>query len=201
MPENSSSTGGFLQNTLGLPSNSPGVSDYLQQAIVGITGLDPTLVRPRWQSQPPTQPTVSTNWCAFGIESYDLYDYPIIIHNSSGLGSDDLYRLERINLLTSFYGPRAIGYAGLLRDGFYVEQNYAILSAQGVKLRSAENIVYVTELINSQYVNRADLFINFERMVHRNYLIENLVGAEVDISVDFPPPDGSTSTLIVSQES
>jgi hypothetical protein len=31
--------------------------DFLHDVIAGTTGLDPTLVRPRWQSEPPNIPT------------------------------------------------------------------------------------------------------------------------------------------------
>jgi len=38
-----------------------------QALVVGITGLPGTLVRPRWQPVPPTQPSVTTNWAAIGV--------------------------------------------------------------------------------------------------------------------------------------
>jgi hypothetical protein len=192
---NSSSTGGYLvPSNLSVPGSD--LTDTLQTAVVGITGFDPTLVRPRWQSQPPTQPSVTTDWCAIGVESYDLTDYPQVVHASDDSG-DDLYRLERINLLTSFYGPNCSHFAGVLRDGFYINQNFMTLAATGIKFRSAENIIYISELINSQYVPRVDLFLNFMRMVKRTYPVESLLGAEVQVFAS----NGDSCVEIISEES
>ncbi len=196
---NTSAAPGYLQQIDTNVKGNVALTNLLQMAVIGITGLDPTLVRPRWQPQPPTQPPVTTDWCAIGIETFDLYDYPQIIHD--GVNQvDNLYRLVRINLLTSFYGPNASALASALRDGFYISQNFGTLAQYGVRFRSAENIIYISELINSQYVPRVDLFLNFTHMIQRTYAIENLVGAEVDLSVDFPLPNGSTNVVLITEE-
>lgn len=65
-----SSTGGYLQPTPVIPQMPGGLSlrQFLQTVFVGISGLPPELVRPRWQKNPPKQPDIDTNWMAFGIQ-------------------------------------------------------------------------------------------------------------------------------------
>jgi hypothetical protein len=197
---NTSATGGYLLQSSSNAATDDTLTNIFQEMIVGITGLDPTLVRPAWQPQPPTQPPVTTDWCAVAVSSYFPTDYPNFIHNSSGDGNSNLYRVERINTLVSFYGPNCTGYTGILRDGIYVNQNYLMLSTQGIKLRSVEEATYFPELINSQYVPRSDLPMNFTRMIQRTYPVENLLGAEVDIYADTPAPNGAEEVVTISQE-
>lgn len=197
MALNTSSTGGYLVETSTDALNDDDLANLFQTMVVGLTGLTQTLVRPRWQPQPGTQPPVTTNWCAVGIISYDRTDYPQIIHNSDGDGSDTLYRLEQMNLLATFYGPNCVSLASILRDGLYVNQNNQILSLSGVKFRSADQIMYVPELVNTQFIPRADLPISFVRMVQRTYPVKNLLGVEVDCVTD----NGDRRVEIITQES
>lgn len=194
MSGNTSATGGYLSIISTPPLDDDALGNILQGLVVGITGLDPTLVRPRWQAQPPTQPSASTNWVAIGITSYSRYDFPEITHDSqsstNGVGFSTLHRFEQINTLTTFYGPQSNGIASSFRDGLYVSQNLeTLLSLSGLKLRGAEDIHRVPELINSQYVNRSDVEVSFVRFIERDYPIENLLGAVVDIIVDEPDID------------
>lgn len=186
---NTSATGGYLLQNFTNNVADDALANAFQEMIVGVTGLDATLVRPSWQPQPPTQPSVMTDWCGVAVHLIESFDYPQMIFNK-------LYRNERIDLIISFYGPNSLALASALRDGIYVPQNYYGLSSQGIKLRSADNIVYFPELINSQYIPRADLPMNFYRMVQRTYPIECLVGAEVQITAD----NGDSVLVNISQE-
>jgi hypothetical protein len=169
---------GYIQASRSLP-NDDALASVLQQMIVGITGLPGTLVRPRWQPQPPTQPSVTTVWCAIGITSYTPYDYPQWTQDDT---SGILHRYERLDALATFYGPQSASYAAALRDGLYVAQNHETLSAQGIKLRSVDETTHLGELINSQYVSRSDVPLSFVRFVERTY---DAIPAIAQISVSF----------------
>lgn len=190
---NNSSTGGYIVSP-SIPLDDDEIGNVLQGLVVGITGLNPTLVRPRWQPQPPTQPSVTTNWCAIGVTAYEKFDFPEKTHDCqnsfNGVGSSTLHRYERVDTLATFYGPNANGIASSFRDGLYIQQNLeTILALSGMKLRGAEDITRMPELINSQYVNRSDIAISFVRFIERVYPIQNLLEANVETVVDKPAFD------------
>lgn len=171
------------------------LTDIFQGLAVGLTGLDPTLVRPRWQPQPPTQPPPTTNWCAIGVTKYSSVDYPQKVHLSPEPGQDQLYRSERLDVIATFYGPNSASNATLFRDGLYIDQNYQTLAGFGVKLRSADEIVHLPELVNSQYISRSDVPASFMRMIQRTYAVRNILGAVVTIVTN----NGDGCTEIISQ--
>lgn len=166
------------------PLDDEDLGDVFQELVVGLTGLDPCLVRPRWQPQPPTQPPVEVNWCAVGVIQITPTDYPQITQNED-YETSRVHRLEMISILASFYGPRAGSYAAVLRDGLYIDRNLATLAQKsGIKLRSADEVTHAPELINSQYVGRADLPLTFMRFAERDYQQAILVGADVQVYAD-----------------
>lgn len=69
-PAADSSGFGFVQPNVTMPAPLAGTSlaNFLQQMVSGITGIDQTLVRPRWQTEPPNRPAQATNWAAIGVE-------------------------------------------------------------------------------------------------------------------------------------
>lgn len=185
---------GYIQPSGNLPPNDDALSGVLQAAIVGMTGLDPTLVRPRWQPQPPTQPSPSTVWCAFGITEFTPYDYPQWSQDADDTGTQ--HRYERFDAMATFYGPQSAWYAARLRDALYFHQNHATLSEQGIKLRSAEGPTHLGELINSQYISRSDLSLSFVRFVEPVYANP----AIAQVSVSFITDTGLFCTITASQE-
>jgi len=170
------------------PADDEDLGAIFQELVVGVTGLDPCLVRPRWQPQPPTQPPVETNWCAVGVTQITPTDYPQISQNED-LETARLHRLEMISVLASFYGPRAGSYAAILRDGIYMVRNRDTLTQKsGIKLRSADEVTHAPELINTQFVGRADLPMTFMRFAERDYVQAILVGAAVKVYADLSAP-------------
>lgn len=196
MSGNTSATGGYLLSTSLSPEDDDLV-DLFQGLVVGLTGLDPTLVRPRWQPQPPTQPAVTTNWCAIGVTKFEAIDYPqMVLDPATNYTTVDMGRLERIDLIASFYGPNATSTAGSFRDGLYVAQNLYVLSQQGIKMRSADDMVYVPELINSQWIPRSDLHCSFMRMLGRVYPIEQILSASVQVTANTDQGDMTCTETI-----
>ena len=96
------------------------LDDFFQAFIVGLSGLDGSLVRPRWQASPPNLPENTVDWCAVGASVIPSDDYAAVLHN--GISElDIMLRHEEIDVLCSFYGPKAKGYAALVRDNLSIE--------------------------------------------------------------------------------
>lgn len=182
---NTSATGGYLAPA----SPSPPLEDadidaVFQRAIVGITGLDGTLVRPRWQLTPPKQPDPSVNWCAFGIVDFKVDAGPAIRHIPTGDGSDEYVRHEDIILACTFYGPMAQRYAAMTRDGMAIPQNIEALKLDGVVYIDSMEIRSVPELVNQLWIKRYDLPLKFRRQIKRTYQVLNILSADPTLVSD-----------------
>jgi hypothetical protein len=150
------------------PVEGDDLDDVLQAMIVGITGLEADLVRPRWQPVVPKQPEPGTDWCSIGVVS-STPDANAYVQHLSGISisqpaGDLSQRHEDLEVLVSFYGPNA----------------------------------KAPEFINQQWIRRWDSAISFRRMVARAYLVNNILSAEIDLKDDTGhidrvvnvPPDG-----------
>lgn len=160
-----------------------------QSAVVGITGLDPTLVRPRWQIVSPKQPEPNINWCSIGAYTSTPDDGGPYIEHLNGPSVNDtsgdlLEEHEAIDVLVSFYGPNAKMYSGVFRSGLKLPANLETLKLQGFYYQSKEPERIAPELINQQWVRRWDTSMTFKRMVARVYGVPNVVSAEIDLFDD-----------------
>jgi hypothetical protein len=188
MSGNTSATGGFLRQS-NTPLSDVAFENVMHDAVVGILGIPPDLVRPRWQPKPPKQPDVNTNWVAIGITTRTPIDYPEIKHSAGG--SSRQTRWSSVEMLASIYGPNAPGLAEELRDGFYVDQNRDLMASVGIKLTEAGIVTRVPDLFNIQWINRADLPVRFAQAVDRNYEILDIASSQGTISTDITGVDVS----------
>lgn len=198
MSGNTSATGGYLRPLTAPPLTDQQLAVFIQAAVVGITGLPGSLVRPRWQKDPPTQPSPDTNWCAIGVTEHRALDFPYVIHDgdaNNGNGVDIVARQEYLEVLASFYGPAAAYNGWLLRDGLYVPQNLEGLNQQGIKLIGSGTLAHTGELVNAQFIPRVDLPLTLAREIDTAFGIENLESAEIDFYAD----DGVTVDVIVNR--
>ncbi|OVE94454.1 phage neck terminator protein [Allorhizobium ampelinum] len=175
---NTSATGGYLAPTSTQPADDDGLEDIIQAIVVGITGLDGTLVRPRWQPNPPKQPAQNANWCAIGVTRQQPDSYGAIVHSGSGDGSDTLQRHEYLDVLASFYGPQGQAYAGLFRDGLFIAQNREAMRANGLALYEANEIIAAPTLVNTVWNRRYDLSFRLRRQIDRTYDVLNILSAD-----------------------
>lgn len=153
--------------------------DFLQEVVVGITALDPTLVRPRWQQVPPNTPDVNTTWASVGIMDTEADWNPVNLHNGyPDPGNELLIRHEVVRFMASFYGPDAVMTADHLRDGLFIEQNRAALRANSVGIIEVEGVVRNADIFRQQFRDRVDITILFKRQVRRYYQVRNLVQAK-----------------------
>lgn len=189
MTTNTSASGGFLVPSSASPLEDVSLEDALTSLVSGVTGIDPTLVRPRWQATPPKEPEITLDWCGVGV----MNDNPdagnvSTVHNpndNGGLGSSTTTQQGVLDVMASFYGPNARGLSNLLRDGMMVAQNREAMYALGMGLVSKPGPgVKVPELINNQWRNRVDVTFAIRRTVSRTWPIENVLGVQITIRGD-----------------
>lgn len=177
---NTSATGGYLvPATSPAPLEGQSLDQFLQQVVVGITGLAGTLVRPRWQENAPNTPARSVDWAAVGIteRTPDTFAATTQSANASG-GAATLYRHEKLTFLVSFYGPNAGSYAGILSDGLQIPQNLEVLTTNRMGLVETGRPRQVPEIIKNQWVRRYDLQVTINRQIVREYPVLTLVSAD-----------------------
>lgn len=172
------------------PGDSPvydqALEDIFQDLIVGITGLQGRMVRPRWQADPPTQPQFDQDWVAFGVRvvgrQWDAYK-----HFDPNLGPEGSYVVEGdepISLLCSFYGPNYQALQRRFEDGLQIEQHRTTLNPYGIKFQSLQEPVVLPALMKEQWVKRVDVKAAFTRWCRRVYPILTIQRADVDIHTE-----------------
>ncbi|WP_066922890.1 hypothetical protein [Methylobacterium sp. CCH5-D2] len=174
---NTSASGGYLAPVGPQPTQDDAFEDQIQAAIAGITGLPGDLVRPRWQAEPPPQPPADADWAALGVTEVTPDANAYVRHDSRGDGSDHLRRHESVEILVSFYGPNAWGYAARLRDGLAIPQNREALYRANMALADIGKAIAAPALTNGQWVRRIDLSLRVRRQIDRTYSVLNLVAA------------------------
>lgn len=157
------------------PTNEPlpgglTLDQFIQTVLVGITGFDPTLVRPKWQVAPIKRPDITVNWMAFGIQEDNAQANAFVEENDIGSLST-LGRQTAISIQCSFYGPNAYDNAGAFRDGFQIFQNLAALRSADMGFTETTQIMRAPELINQQWFNRAEMTLVLARRVIRTYQV------------------------------
>lgn len=182
--DNTSATGGFL--LMSQVAELEAALDVLQSLIEGITGLPSDLVRPRWQAEPPREPKITVNWCAFGITSYEPQNFPEIRHHGEGEGYDEIVDHETLTVLMSFYGPAHADMARLMRRGIHVPQNRALLRPAGLTFVKAGNIVPIPEPVTMHWRPRADLPLTFRLTTSSTFSALNMLQAEGSVRSDSP---------------
>lgn len=164
------------------------LEDYIQQWVAGISGLDGTMVRPRWQPEPPNIPDWGVNWASVGIMKHrPVGVYPAVIHHPDGDGWSELQRHEELDVLVSFYGTHASDYAVNFHNGCQIWQNFAVLRLVGMALVEVTDGTRNPELIKEKWWDRIDKPFVLRRIIRRSYPVLNLLSAEGWIITD---PDG-----------
>jgi len=185
MADVDSSTGGYLSpEGTPAPEHDDELDALFQTAIRNITALPGSLVRPRWQPNPPKQPEADVNWCALAVTAIEADAGPAIKHISAGEGSAQYERHEELQLFVTFYGPRAGAFAALLRDGISMPQNMEALRANEIGFVDCGRARRVPEFVNQTWIDRVDMLVRFRRKVTRRYGVRNLLAADINLIDD-----------------
>lgn len=165
-----------------LPLDDDALDHLFHDLFMGITGLDPTLIRPRWQQQPGNQPPITTTWMAQGVEArrYDTYSDETFI---DGLGLVET-RYQELDNLVSIYGPNMGTIEMILRCGLAIQQNLEILIPSGIVLVEVGIALNTSILINQLWQKKIDVRITFRRQIVMVYPVESVLGAEFTVTTD-----------------
>ena len=187
-----SSTGGYLQpSPVTPPLDGQALNQFLQQWIVGISGLPGNLVRPAPQSEPPDVPDFGTCWAAYRYEEMPGDIYPYVDQQADG--SWQLQRHEELHLRISFYDDGVNGQAQatmrLFRDGTAVPQNLEILTLNNMAFSSCGAPVPVPSLLKQRWLYRVDLPLVIRRQIIRMYPVLGLESMDGELVTDtgLPP--------------
>ena len=195
---NSSATGGYL-TPLTEPIMGQALSRLLQQAIVSITGLPDTLVRPRWQAEPGNIPTEGTVWASVGI-SRRVPEGTAWQWFADGTETYTLQRQEEITILCSFYDTgidqEADRYAAILREGLQLGQNREVLRANGFGFIAVGDMIPLPTLLKQRWLYRVDVPIRFLRTMTWTYNVLSVLSAQA--VVQFEKEDGSLYTKTIA---
>lgn len=174
------------QNTRALP-NGFTLDQFIQTVLVGVSGIDPQLVRPEWQKDGPKIPDVGVNWLAYGITQA-----PPDANGYIGMNGDGVMLSQRhadLMVMCAFYGPQALDYATIVRDGFQIPNNRSQLSLANMGFVSTGAPLHIPDLVNERWVNRYQLEIRLRIETERTYDILSLLGAH-----------GTINTVVGTQE-
>jgi len=179
----SSSTGGYLQAAVNnAPLDDDDLVNFFQEWVVGLSGIDGSKVRPRWQPEATNIPDQNVNWLALGITISSADTYVAEVHNNAGAGYNEMRRHETLTVKTSFYGPKCSGTARRFRDAMQIAQNREVLSLNSMGLIESGDIVAAPELVKEKWYLRADLEFTIRRQVVRTYPISSLTGLQITLN-------------------
>ena len=160
------------------PLEGQALMDFLQGWIVGITGIEGTLVRPRWQREPGNIPEENITWIAFGILSRVSDVFAAELQLPSSPGYNELRRHEEISIRVSFYGPEADNIAHLLREGMQIGQNRELLTLNNMGLIESGDITSFPELVKDKWYYRIDMTVRIRRQIVRQYGVPFIVSGQ-----------------------
>lgn len=173
----------YLLPTSPSPLDDQLLDRTLHDLFVGVTGIDPTLVRPRWTAEPGNMPAFNTSWIAQGI-TYRRDD--VVASQTLSLDglSTTVTRNQELDCLVSCYGASASALQALIRDGLSLNQNREAINALGIVLVSVGGTRNMAMLINQRWNGRIDCTITFRRMITRVYAVQSLLSATTMLKTD-----------------
>lgn len=181
MSGNSTAAGYLTPFDAPAPIEEDALDQFFHDVIAGITGVDGKLVRPRWQEVPLNMPPANSSWIAFGVTN-QIEDFNGYVEHAEG--KDTLQRYETLDLMVSSYGPKAATNLGRLLDGLEIEQNRAVLTANGMGVLEATDKVNAPVLVKDRWRKRIDSTIKIRREIRREYDIRDIASALVTLDVE-----------------
>lgn len=164
MADNSSATGGYLQDLRPHLSQKE-LMRFFHGFLAGLTGLPKSHVRPAFQKNAPPLLENGVDWLSYYLTDFDVEN------GSAYLKKGDLSRHETFSLKCVFYGDECLNFACALRDCLELAQNREELFKNGLAFFDADVIIFAPEIVNGEHYPRADLSLRFCRELKRAYNI------------------------------
>lgn len=183
-----SATGGYLQPTNPPPLEGAALEDFFHDILVGWSGLANELVRPAYQPEPPNLPEKSAGaWIGFYF--IDKYSDPMPfvgqVQEGDAVQQSQLQQHEEFDVHCSIYGvgagSQARAVAKLIRANASVPQNQEALYSQGMALIEIMPPQPAPVLTKTIWLYRVDMDIRIRRIIVRDYAVETIQGAEIDL--------------------
>lgn len=148
---------------------------FIQTVMVGVSALPGTLVRPKWQPDPPKNPDLLTNWMAIGIDlaAPDANAYVDTYPDDTTV----MQRHETLEVGLSIYGPNALETYGLIRDGFQIQTNLEGLRSANMGFVEISPARHIPDLVNERFIDRYVASVFLRREIQRVYPIPVLISA------------------------
>lgn len=173
----------ILPEAMPAPPMDDELEDILQRAFVGITGMDATLVRPRFQPEPANMPDFSQTWASFGVTETESDLLAFLRQVDDGV--QELQRDQQFTALASFYGPLAQTQLERFRDGVQVQQNREELGSYGIKLVEVGRPRRLPALVKGQWQDRRDVAVVLRRRYSRLYRVAAIQSAGLGLDNEF----------------
>lgn len=180
---NTSATGGYIQPTADIININHLIHDF----IMGLTGIDKTLIRPMYQPNAPTIPAFGTDWIAYNVRESDSDNYSSQILNTDY----ELKRLAQLIVTISFYGSNSYTKIKQFKDALELTQNWEVMRQSGLMLSGSGNIIKVPELHNMRWLDRYNIEIAINQMTIKTAPIISLEKVSTTVAVN--------DTLIVNR--
>jgi len=159
-----------------VPPNKLTVTQFIQTVFVGISGLPGSMVRPKWQPQPPKQPDLEVSWMALGISN-------AVPDANSYIGTKvdetvESQRHETLEISCAIYGPYCLEIYELLRDGFQIQQNRIELQNANMGFVQITNGRKIPDLVNERWIERIETSVFLRREIQRIYPIPTIISSD-----------------------
>lgn len=165
------------------------LENVVQAYFVSLTGLDPTLVRPSWQQDPPAMPDRNVNWLAFHRGLARRTVDPVVRHTSVDdpeAGQSSVSRQEEQEWEFVCYGPnagRCYNRISLTAGvDFHIGNNTLRLVRVG-------NPQPMFEKKHDQWINRVGSQVVLRRTVSSAYTVPDVITAGVILYTEELPPE------------
>lgn len=172
------------------PLESTDLLDFIQAWLSGVSGIDGTLVRPNYQTEPPVIPQEATCWMGFTLsaEKSDVFPYVGEGVNGGGDYQYEIQRHETLRCLCSFYDTGSTGlaqkFASITRDGASIPQNNEYLQLQGMTFVACDPEIPVPSLLKQRWLYRVDLPVWLRRQINRTYTVPTIAIGQAELNTD-----------------